>query len=112
MHNLKLFFAAAALFGASVSMLRAESIMALNTSDVALSAASALPVAAASADDQPLKQGRSFTWGAVATIFSMCLAIGTQLCQIGFVVLPTDVASMRLSHEKQPLLLGKGLDVQ
>ncbi len=52
MRNLKLFFAAAALFGASVSMLRAESIMALNTADVALPASS-LPVAAPSGNIAP-----------------------------------------------------------
>src|SRR5258708_38311551 len=42
----------------------------------------------------------------------MRLAIGTQLGQIGFVLLRAEVASMHLLHEKQPLLLGKGLDVQ
>ncbi len=69
-------------------------------------------VAAASADDQPLKQRRSFPWGTVATILSMRLAIGTQLGEIGFIVFPTDVASMHLSNEKLPLLLGKGFNVQ
>src|SRR5713101_7870682 len=70
------------------------------------------PVAAASADHQSLKQRWSFPWGAVATILSMRPAIGTQLGEIGFIVLPAQVASMHLSHEKQPLLLGKGFDVQ
>src|SRR5258708_13864806 len=69
-------------------------------------------VATASADHQPLQQSRSFPWRAVATILSMRLAIGTQLGQIGFVLLPAEVASMHLLHEKQPLLLGQGLDVQ
>src|SRR6266568_3856576 len=69
-------------------------------------------VAAASADHQPLKQRRSFPWGAVATILSMRPAIGTQLGEIGFIVFPVDVASMHLSNEKQPLFLGKGLDVE
>ncbi len=69
-------------------------------------------VATASADHQPLQQSRSFPWRAVATILSMRLAIGTQLGQIGFVLLPAEVSSMHLLHEKQPLLLGKGLDVQ
>ncbi len=53
MRNLKLFFAAVALFGASVSMLRAESIMALNTGDVTLPSARSLPVAAQSGSIAP-----------------------------------------------------------
>src|SRR6266700_3396550 len=39
----------------------------------------------------------------------MCLAIGAQLREMSFVVLPTDVARMHILHEKQPLLLGKRL---
>ncbi len=70
------------------------------------------PVATASADHQSLKQRWSFSWRAVATIFSMRLAIGAQLGQIGFIVLPAQVSSMHLPHEKQPLLLGKGVDVE
>ncbi|HLH60886.1 MAG TPA: hypothetical protein VKV20_04310 [Ktedonobacteraceae bacterium] len=50
--------------------------------------------------------------GTVATVLPMCLAIGAQLREIGFVVFPADVASMHLSNEKQPLLLGKRLDVE
>ena len=42
----------------------------------------------------------------------MCLAIGAQLGEIGFILFPTDVAGMDLSNEKQPLLLGKGVDVE
>jgi len=42
----------------------------------------------------------------------MGLAIGTQLGKIGFIVFPTQVSSMHLPNEKQPLLLGKRLDVQ
>jgi len=45
MRNLKLFFAAAALFGTSISMLRAESIIALNSGDATLPSVSSLPVA-------------------------------------------------------------------
>ena len=59
-----------------------------------------------------MKQRWPFPWGTVAAILSMCLAIGSQLREIGFVVFPADVASMHLSNEKQPLLLGKRLDVQ
>src|SRR6266571_2646039 len=70
------------------------------------------PVATASADHQPLQQSRSFPWRAVATILSMRLAIGTQLGQIGFVLLPTQVSSMDLTNQKRPLLLGKGFDVE
>jgi hypothetical protein len=69
-------------------------------------------VATASADDKPLKQRWSFPWGTVAAILTMCLAIGAQLREMSFVVLPTDVASMHFLHEKEPLLLGKGVDVQ
>jgi len=58
------------------------------------------PVAAASTDDQPLQQRRSFPWRTMTTIFSMGLAIGAQLGEV------------RLAHEKQPLLLGKRLDMQ
>src|SRR5438876_2883166 len=64
-------------------------------------------VAAASADHQPLQQRRSFPWGAVATIVSMRPAIGTQLGQIGFVLLTAEIASMHLTNQKQPLLLRK-----
>src|SRR6266700_2262545 len=60
----------------------------------------------------PCEPRWSFPWGTVATILSMCLAIGAQLSEIGFVVFPADVASMDLSNEKQPLLLGKRLDVK
>ena len=42
----------------------------------------------------------------------MRLPIRSQLREIGFVVLPANVASMDLSDEKQPLLLGKGLGMQ
>jgi len=49
--------------------------------------------------------------GAVATILSMCLAIGAQLREVGFVVFPTD-ASMHLLNEKQSLLLEKRLGVE
>src|SRR6266516_262133 len=69
-------------------------------------------VATASADHQPLQQSRSFPWRAVATIVSMRLAIGTQLGQIGFVLLPAQVSSMDLTNQKRPLLLGKGFDVE
>src|SRR5712692_10086099 len=50
--------------------------------------------------------------GAVATIFSMRLAIRTHLCEIGFILLPREVSNMRLTYEKEPLLLGKRLDVE
>ena len=69
-------------------------------------------VATASADHQALQQSRSFSWRAVATILAMRLAIGTQLGQIGFVLLPAQVSSMDLTNQKRPLLLGKGFDVQ
>src|SRR5258708_17361025 len=69
-------------------------------------------VATASADHQPLQQSRSFPWRAVATILSMRLAIGTQLGQIGFVLLPAEVSTMHLLHEKQPLPWGNGLALQ
>jgi hypothetical protein len=59
-----------------------------------------------------LKQRWPFPWGTVAAILSMCLTIGSQLREIGFVVFPADVASMHFLNEKQPLLLGKGLGVQ
>src|SRR6266566_9040327 len=77
-----------------------------------VSCASKSSVTAASADHQPLKQRRSFPWGTVATILSMRLAIGAQLGEIGFIVFPTDVASRYTLNEKQPLLLGKGFDVE
>src|SRR5712692_3958719 len=60
----------------------------------------------------PCEPRRSFPWGAVATIVSMGLAIGTQLGQIGFVLLPAEVSSMDLTNQKRPLLLGKGFDVE
>ena len=69
-------------------------------------------VATASADHQPLQQSRSFSWRAVATILAMSLAIRMQLGQIGFVLLPAQVASMDLTNQKRPLLLGKGFDVE
>jgi hypothetical protein len=59
-----------------------------------------------------LSQGRSFPWGTVATILSMGLTIGAQLGEIGFLVFPADVTGVDLSHEKEPLLLRKGLDVE
>ena len=45
----------------------------------------------------------------MATIFSMRLAIGTQLGKIRFVLLPGNVASMGLLEEKRPFLLGNCL---
>src|SRR5260370_364104 len=42
----------------------------------------------------------------------MCLAIGAQLREMGFVVFPADVASMHFLNEKQPLFLRKRLDVK
>src|SRR6266699_3725502 len=65
------------------------------------------PLATASANDDPLQQGWSFTWGAVATIFSVGSTIFSQLAQVGFVLFPADVTRMGLSDEKRPLLLAE-----
>jgi hypothetical protein len=58
MRHLKLFFAAMALFGSSASILRAESIMAANTSDVSLpTSSSVLAAAPSSSTDAPTVTG-------------------------------------------------------
>jgi len=48
----------------------------------------------------------------MAAIFPLCLAIGAHLLQIRFVLLPADISSMSFTHEKRPLLLRDGFDVQ
>ena len=53
-----------------------------------------------------------FPWGTVAAVLSVCLAIGPQRGEIGFVLFPADVARMHLLNEKQPLLLGKHMGVE
>ena len=59
-----------------------------------------------------MKQRWPFPWGTVAAILSMCLAIGSQLREIGFVVFPAQVSNVDFLNEKQPLLLRKGFNVQ
>lgn len=50
MHHIKLFLAAATLLAGSVSMLRADSLMALNSADVSMPAAGASPITAPPGD--------------------------------------------------------------
>src|SRR6266700_6774381 len=55
----------------------------------------------------PCEPRWSFTWGAVAAIFSVGSTIFSQLAQVGFVLFPADVTRMGLSDEKRPLLLAE-----
>src|SRR5436309_1722690 len=53
----------------------------------------------------PCEPRGSFTWGTVATVFSVGSTIFAQLAQVRFVLFPVDVSRMGLLDEKRPLLL-------
>src|SRR5262249_17354404 len=59
----------------------------------------------------PLEQGGAFPRRAMPPLLAAGLRVGAELLQVRLVLLPAEVAHMRVTQEKRPLLLRQALDV-